>query len=148
MIRQILASVKNLWYWLPVVWRDRQWDYDYLFILLEHKLSRMEEFYSTVGGQHKVANRIHYCRCLCTRLVEDRYLYNSLRYHKKQWGEARIIWNENVLSDIAVPKLYGWAREEEKRIRNRLYKEEDRQREQDLEQLFLHLRKYVRTWWD
>lgn len=41
--RDIICGIKNLFYYFPVIWNDRYWDYEYLLVLLEHKLQQMRE---------------------------------------------------------------------------------------------------------
>lgn len=39
--RSFVAGVYNLWYYLPVIWKDRQWDHAYIEEMLRYKLTRM-----------------------------------------------------------------------------------------------------------
>lgn len=41
--RDIICGIKNLFYYFPVIWNDRYWDYEYLLVLLEYKLQQMRE---------------------------------------------------------------------------------------------------------
>lgn len=41
--RDIICGVKNLFYYSPVIWNDRYWDYEYLLVLLEYKLQQMRK---------------------------------------------------------------------------------------------------------
>lgn len=45
LFRKIKTGISNLWYWLPIIWKDRQWDSYYLEVILLHKLKRMHRFY-------------------------------------------------------------------------------------------------------
>lgn len=36
-----LTGIKNIWYWLPVIWKDHDWDHGYMEYILLHKLKRM-----------------------------------------------------------------------------------------------------------
>jgi hypothetical protein len=36
--RMFLHSVKNLWTWLPIIWKDRGWDHSYIYQILAFKL--------------------------------------------------------------------------------------------------------------
>ena len=46
-IRQIIRGIKNLWFWVPIIWNDRQWDEYHLFKLLAFKFKLMEDFYDS-----------------------------------------------------------------------------------------------------
>ena len=39
MIRKLI----RLYQWLPVIWKDEEWDYNYLLDIIKYKLSRMEK---------------------------------------------------------------------------------------------------------
>ena len=73
----IWDGLVNLAMWLPIVWKDRQFDHAYLYIVLRHKLRLMEKFYSSdktwCVGTKRHAKEIRIARILCDRLVEDYY---------------------------------------------------------------------------
>jgi hypothetical protein len=31
------TGVQNLWYWFPIIWKDRNWDSNYIFEIMSHK---------------------------------------------------------------------------------------------------------------
>ena len=37
-------GVKNLWYWLPIIWRDRNWDGHYIYEIMKHKLKAQANY--------------------------------------------------------------------------------------------------------
>ncbi len=39
----MLKKIKKLIEWLPIIWKDEDWDFAYLLILIKYKLSRMEK---------------------------------------------------------------------------------------------------------
>jgi hypothetical protein len=36
--KYIKQGVKNLIYWFPIIWKDRNWDSHYIFEIMKHKL--------------------------------------------------------------------------------------------------------------
>jgi len=69
-------GVRNLIVYIPVIWRDRDWDYAYWLEFNEKKLRRMEHNmreYSYHVGHIKDADRINTVRIIFTRLLEDNY---------------------------------------------------------------------------
>ena len=48
-IRGIIPGIENVIMWLPVIWRDRWWDYSFLFSILKRKLEFMEEGFRKYG---------------------------------------------------------------------------------------------------
>lgn len=141
---KLLQGIKNIWYWLPIIWQDRQWDYYYLLAILEHKLRAMEQFFGSDSIDPN--KRIAYCRMLTTRLIQDNYIENALRFHKQIYGQAELIFREDRIVTSAVPHLVGKEREIEQEKRYRLYEIARRQEHQDLDVLFAMLRKYIQHW--
>lgn len=41
--RDIIIGVKNIFYYLPIIWKDRYWDYSYTLDLLVHKLEQQKK---------------------------------------------------------------------------------------------------------
>lgn len=155
-LRNAWRSLCNLWYWLPIIWGDRQWDHVFLVRILGHKLTAMEEFFkndSIVVNSDKVAGEIRRCRMAAERIANDEYLSVVLAPHEKKWGEAEIIWKciddeHSELVDVAVLGLDDEASTMEKRGRLALYRLTDHLREQDYEQLFALMGKHIQGWWD
>ena len=84
------AGLKNLPLWFKVIWRDRNYDYFYIYKILQHKLKLMEE-HIRVRNNHVEAQRdaqqIRVCLDLLNHLIGDDY-ENTLRYfHTLKWGE-------------------------------------------------------------
>jgi hypothetical protein len=42
--KYFIQGVKNLWYWVPVIWKDRNWDSHYIFDMLQHKLTAQANY--------------------------------------------------------------------------------------------------------
>lgn len=45
-IVRFIESVKNLYRWFPIIWKDRQWDHSYMEEILEFKLNLMYKRFS------------------------------------------------------------------------------------------------------
>ena len=44
--RRISIGLKNLWAWAPVIWNDRQWDWEYMLRIEKKKLDCMIKWYT------------------------------------------------------------------------------------------------------
>ena len=77
-LRDIPENIHNLIIWIPVIWNDEQWDYDYLYKILHKKLSLMENYFkegnSSSVNAHKKEKQIKIARILCERLLYRDYL--------------------------------------------------------------------------
>ena len=85
--RNIKIGVKNLWKWLPIVWKDRDWDYRYLITVLEFKLKKQSEY---IGSRdiHTRAKRDSEVMMTCVRLLnrfgDEYYGSEYLDYFKSK----------------------------------------------------------------
>jgi len=154
---RVIEKIKNLISWFPVIWNDFDWDYQSIYRILEHKLSRME---NVIRGGYAVdaeatADKIKFCSLLCKRLAECDYLERALIPHKRKWGS---------IGDLITKELPGGTLEwlgpkwekadtEEKRLQaeeefRRAAIRADWRQEQDKNELFDAMKKYITGWWD
>jgi hypothetical protein len=68
-LRQFKRRLKNLFCWLPIIWKDEQWDYYYIFEILKHKLLFTAE-HTFKYGYHASSNYDADRMMLCVRLIE------------------------------------------------------------------------------
>jgi hypothetical protein len=85
------TSIKNLIYWFPVIWKDRNWDSHYIFEIMIHKLKAQSKY---IGGRdnHIRAKRDAEIMTTCVRLMktiqDEKYSSEYSDYHKtKRWFE-------------------------------------------------------------
>lgn len=81
-MRNIINGIKNIWYWLPVIWKWRPWDYVFLLQVMIHALKDMENCHRNAShyvGAEKIAKNIAIARrCLEILLEEDGTKYMDL----------------------------------------------------------------------
>jgi len=85
------TGIKNIIYWFPIIWKDRNWDSHYIFEIMMHKLKAQSKY---IGERdiHTRAKRDAEVMMTCVRLmklVQDEF-YSSeyMDYHKtKNWFE-------------------------------------------------------------
>ena len=87
--RDFKTGVKNIIYWLPIIWKDRNWDHDYIYAILQHKLKAQSKYIGD-RGNHISAKRDAEVMMTCTRLIEkvqdDFYGMEYADYHEdKHW---------------------------------------------------------------
>ena len=69
---RIAAGIKNLIAWFPIIWNDRQWDFEYFYILMHRKLILMEKYhekYNPFESKEETVSEIRMCRTLCKKLI-------------------------------------------------------------------------------
>jgi len=145
-MRNIFHNIKRLLYWFPIIWKDRDWDEHYLFIVLQHKLKSMENFFRNHGhfiGTEKQAENIKICVLLLQRLIDDNYLEIAFKFHEKKWG------NYNSFGSKFYRDKVTTEAESKQEHKESLPCDEREQylRVQDLSYLFHILAKHVWAWW-
>lgn len=155
----IYHGIKNIIIWFPIIWNDRNWDQFYIYKILKYKLIQMEIYhrkYSICINSKHTMKQIKLCINLLDRILKDGYIDNVIDPHDKKWGEMHIIFKDyptdNSLRELSEFKVENAITEKEKiqenKERSRLYKHSDNLKKQDLDMLFIKLRKYIEFWWD
>ena len=82
---EIRAGIRSLRYWLPIIWKDRDWDYWHIYNILKNKTEQ------TAGCMHRNnrfvgTNRSVEKMLLCARLIEliqdEVYRMEYFDYHE------------------------------------------------------------------
>jgi len=76
-IQITIRSIKKLWRWIPIIYKDRDWDYWYIYELLKYKLEDMENYMRKDGihvyNEHD-ADKIKTALRLLDRLQSEHYV--------------------------------------------------------------------------
>lgn len=87
--KTIKNGFKNIWYWLPVIWKDRNWDHRYILEILKHKLEAQANYIGKHGlhlNNWKDERDMMICVRLINRVNEEFYQMEYMDYHKtKHW---------------------------------------------------------------
>ena len=107
--KHIRIGLKNLWYWFPVIWKDRNWDDHYIFEVMMHKLKAQAKY---IGDRdwHTRSKRDAEIMMTCVRLMklvkEEHYSSEYMDYHTtKHWfepisdKEGSNLWKSRQLSE-------------------------------------------------
>ena len=82
--KQLAHRIKNLWRWLPVIWKDYDFDDHFIFEILKFKLKNtaehLEDRQYFVGYEHEVS-RIRLVNKLIERVQEEWYGMEYFDYH-------------------------------------------------------------------
>ena len=165
-------GIKNLWYWLPVIWKDRNWDSSFIFDILSHKLKAQAKYIGD-RGMHVSAERDAEVMMTCVRLIErvqeEWYNMEYMDYHKtKHWfepyedKEGYSTWESKELEEnfdeyfAKYPLIYkrvlngeGWLKIEDENDKDRIasniaHINHDRARKL----LFKIIEQNIEKWWD
>ena len=92
--RNIKYGIENLMCWIPIIWKDRDWDHWFLYKVLQHKLKQMIKLQRKYGhsiNSNDYADQMQLCVNLLERIITDEYLDNALIPHEKKWGQSEMI---------------------------------------------------------
>ena len=153
----VVKSFQYAWF----LRNDHDWDYDFFLDLMRYKLSRMRKTIKKnqiVESADKIAEEILHAEQLLEKILDRAYVEAEWEKHKEKWGEwnikRKLIDQQFEGEDLyavdfsrekaTTPALKKKERSEfsklcalEKKIEDKTYKE-----------LFEHLQKNMRGWWD
>ena len=87
--KDFIEGIKNLWKWFPVIWRDRDWDTNFIYEIIKVKLENQAEY---IGGKdrHTRAKRDAELMRLTSRLIQrcqdDHYDMEYMDYHNSNYN--------------------------------------------------------------
>jgi len=117
----IKRGIKSIWYWFPIIWKDRHWDSHYIFEIMMHKLKAQSKY---IGSRdiHTRSKRDSEVMMTCVRLMEkvqdEFYSSEYMDYHKtKHWfepaeKEGYSTWESRLLEEnfdeyfLKYPRIY------------------------------------------
>ena len=118
-IKEYIRKIKNLIRWAPIIWRDHDWDYHFIYEMLKHKLTFTEKFIREKGihvFNTEDADSIVKAIELIDK-VQNEYYLNKYLSEATEWTKEGI--------DKAV--------EEHDKVK---------------QELFQHLNDNIEKWWD
>jgi len=83
-IQWIYMRFYNLYRWLPIIWKDRDWDDWYIFTILQTKLKHQAEYIGTKDRHTRAqydAQRMRTCVRLIEKVKEESYQDEYMEYH-------------------------------------------------------------------
>jgi hypothetical protein len=96
-------GIKNLIKWFPVIWKDRDWDHNFIYEIIKFKLKNQADY---IGGKdrHTRAKRDAEIMKLCCELIQrcqdDYYDMEYMDYH-----ESKLNWLD-VTDEDDIPTKY------------------------------------------
>lgn len=170
--KTIKKGFQNLWYWFPVIWKDRNWDHRYIFTILKHKLESQGKYIGKYGlhlNNWKDERDMMTCVRLIDKVSEEFYSMEYMDYEKtKHWFEdvpdkpGYSTWESRQLEEnfddyfAKYPLIYkrvmngeGWLKIEDENDKHRIAMNiakinHDRARKL----LFKILEQEIERWWD
>jgi len=86
--KDFISGVKNLYKWLPIIWKDRNWDHFYIYQIIEFKLRNQAKY---IGNKNRHttskenARDMLICADLIAKIKEGYYDGEYMDYHKSEF---------------------------------------------------------------
>lgn len=91
LITNIKLGIKNIIYWLPIIWKDRDYDNSFIYTILQSKLKKQAKYIKDKNFHtcsQRDAEIMFACVNLIDRLKNEYYLNESFNYYDlKTWFE-------------------------------------------------------------
>lgn len=139
--------------WLPLLARDRQWDYIYLVLVVRFKLRLMEARFKSPHAQCVdalvIAEQIQRAREAADRLIAGEYLHLALIPHEARWGEPELDIRDDIMhgtrfSLATTPEAQAQAHAEYRAA----CRAADVVEAADWALLWDTIKKHAQEWWD
>lgn len=105
--KDFINGINNIWYWFPIIWKDRNWDSHYIFEVIKHKLNSQSQYIGSNNGHTRAqqdAHRMNICTKLIQKLQDDDYQLEYMDYAKdRHWftpcedTPGSSIWNSEII---------------------------------------------------
>jgi len=85
--RDCKQGLKNLWYWLPVIWKDRDWDTHFIYEVMKHKLKAQAKYIGDRDFHTRAqidAKRMRICVKLIQACQDEPYSSEYMDYAKER----------------------------------------------------------------
>lgn len=147
---RVVIGMGNIFKYLPIVWKDRQWDYNHLYELLQFKLKLMYKEFAkddVYVGQGKDAKKIKFCIDILDRILKNEYHENVFRDHDRKWGEQDFDLSNGKFRRTRENILTEEDEEKERKEFLKLMGHVGYLTEQDKRILFETITKHIESWW-
>jgi hypothetical protein len=95
-IKMFFKRLRNICRWLPIIWKDQDWDYWHTFEILKTKL-RFQSQHFRKHGYHVSSEREAQKMELCIRLIDK---VQNERYYDEQLENKDEITNKDMMDAI------------------------------------------------
>lgn len=158
---QIFNNIKRFIRWFPIIWNDREFDYNYLLEVMKFKLEEMENFFRSKNAMsmysEQRADEMRRCITTLDRMIKNDY--SAFDRHDKKWGEMKMDFKAandefdefDELSEMVITRPFVFNEflgKQERKEFMRCAEHEDMLVKQDMEYLFNQIKKHLKGWWD
>jgi hypothetical protein len=154
-IKEFFRAIKNLIDWFPVVWKDRQWDHYFIYVILRKKLQLMEKFFNSKNAvsmeSEATAKDMKHCIEILDRLINQDYMEVALQPFYKKHPDYDWTMDRHFVPAEDHPGLVEWINNDPSEIQEEMqecYRNSGKMEQDDLDELFKFLRLHIEEFWD
>jgi len=152
MFYNFFKGIKNLINWFYIIWLDQDWDQNFLYKILYHKLKNMENFHysdnTILANSKQTAKEIKTARILCERLIDRDYLGNAMIPYDDKYDYGVILGSKPVEGKPGRSQLVFSEDKKQKELYRRCNKHSGYMENQDKNYLFEWMKKHIDGWWE
>lgn len=149
---QLKQGIVNVIKWFPVIYKDRDWSYHYIFVILHKKLEHMEKMFRSddvfTACANQTADEIKEAKDVLKRLIEDDYLSEALIPYHEKYGFNDKLYTFEKIEGTNSSKLVWTQNQEQMKMFREAGDLADKKKAEDLKYLFEYLHKNIEKWWD
>lgn len=141
-----------------VLWNDYEFDYSSILRLLQYKISRTRKCIrknNIILRSEEVCAQMLHAEELIRKIREDDFLAELDDAHEEKWGPIIQMFSEEKTKqgystlDIVRAKTNTEAlKRQERQEQHEIYELKSKAEKECWDELFTHLRKHMREWWD
>lgn len=149
-INSVIVGLSNLIRWSKLIYKDRQYDYEYLYLILNHKLKLMEEFFNSskthVADAPLTYHQIRETREILERIINNNYSAEEMSSYEKKYGALELTFVP--LENGNYQAKWNHDSPEQQSEYFDCIRRADQNRDNDRKQFFEHMSKSIVNWWD
>lgn len=160
--RRKWSQIKNVIGWIPVVWKQFDFDYRYSLNVFKHQLLKQAKYMESDKAygvnSHIDAQKIRMVVRLMDKVYDEDYACEYQQKLKDTYGEDVDEWVfhdsiefeecHEIVWNYEVDEKYESLREEIRENKDKWFKESQSKQERAHKLLYTLLEFYIRGWWD
>lgn len=144
-----LENLRALIDYIPLIWKDRDWDFVFFLLMMKFKLKRMRNYFLKSSilckkSSKETVDQIKKAEQLIDLMIEDDFIKKEYAAHNKKWGKSKVlkngVWGKDFLTE-------SQKKQEQKEIR-KIFILEEKRRSKTWKDFFSILEKDLPGWWD
>lgn len=156
-ISSFFRRVYRIIQWIPIIWNDRDWDWAYALKIMDYKLKRMSDNFSSTDYHDNTESlkQIKIARTLIARIYENDYGSRKTDALEAEYGVSR---EYNFIKD-ETGEYYKmeakWVPEQSPeqvkfldKLWHKAHLDGEKQMKYELDYLFRFMSKHIRKWWN